>query len=63
MPQGPRRGIYVVSAAVLVALFLLNAKFYLEVALDPIFYIGFPILIAWYLFGIYMIRRLIDLKV
>lgn len=46
-----------------VALFLLNAKFYLEVALDPIFYIGFPILIAWYLFGIYMIRRLIDLKV
>ena len=46
-----------------VMLFLVNPPFYLEVALDPIFYIGFPVLIAWYLFGIYMIRRLIDLKV
>ena len=46
-----------------VMLFMVNPPFYLEVALDPIFFIGFPLLIAWYLFGIYMIRRLIDLKV
>ena len=46
-----------------VVLFSVNPPFYLEVALDPIFFIGFPLLIAWYLFGIYMIRRLIDLKV
>lgn len=46
-----------------VMLFMVNPPFYLEVALDPIFFIGFPLLISWYLFGIYMIRRLIDLKV
>lgn len=46
-----------------VMLFTMNPPFYLEVALDPIFFIGFPMLIAWYLFGIYMIRKLINLKV
>jgi len=53
----------VLPIALFVMLFSMNPPFYLEVALDPIFFIGFPLLIAWYLFGIYMIRRLIDLKV
>ena len=44
-------------------LFVMNPAFYLDVATDPIFYIGFPIMIGWYLIGIYMIRRMIDLKV
>jgi tight adherence protein B len=44
-------------------LFAMNPAFYLGVATDPIFYIGFPIMIGWYLIGIYMIRRMIDLKV
>jgi tight adherence protein B len=44
-------------------LFVMNPAFYLGVATDPIFYIGFPIMIGWYLVGIYMIRRMIDLKV
>jgi tight adherence protein B len=44
-------------------LFTTNPAFYLGVATDPIFYIGFPIMIGWYLVGIYMIRRMIDLKV
>lgn len=53
----------VLPIALFVMLFSMNPAFYLDVALDPIFFIGFPLLIAWYLFGIYMIRRLIDLKV
>ena len=44
-------------------LFVMNPSFYLGVATDPIFYIGFPIMIMWYLMGIFMIRRMIDLKV
>lgn len=53
----------VLPIVLFVMLFSMNPSFYLDVALDPIFFIGFPVLIAWYLFGIYMIRRLIDLKV
>jgi tight adherence protein B len=44
-------------------LFLMNPGFYLDVAADPIFYFGFPIMIVWYLGGIFMIRRMIDLQV
>ncbi|WP_435417889.1 type II secretion system F family protein [Parerythrobacter aurantius] len=46
-----------------VSLFTMNPAFYLEVAMDPIFYIGFPALIVWYFIGVYVIRRMIDLKV
>ena len=46
-----------------VMLFSLNPEFYLGVATDPIFYIGFPILLAWYVVGVIAIRRMIDLKV
>jgi len=44
-------------------LFLMNPPFYLGVATDPIFYFGFPVMILWYLGGIFMIRRMIDLQV
>lgn len=47
----------------LVSMFLVNARFYLEVATDPMFIWGFGILIVMYFIGVYMIRRLIDLKV
>jgi tight adherence protein B len=44
-------------------LFVMNPAFYLDVATDPIFYLGFPVMVVWYLIGIFMIRRMIDLKV
>lgn len=46
-----------------VSLFSMNPAFYLGVASDPIFYIGFPGLILWYFVGVLMIRNLINLKV
>lgn len=46
-----------------VILFTMNPAFYLDAASDPIFYIGFPMLIGWYFVGVFAIRRLIDLKV
>lgn len=46
-----------------VLLFLINPPFYLEVARDPIFYIGFPALLAWYFVGLFAIRKLVNLKV
>ncbi|MEL1251012.1 type II secretion system F family protein [Aurantiacibacter gilvus] len=46
-----------------VMLFMLNPPFYLEVATDPIFYISFPVLIAWYFVGVFAIRKMIDLEV
>jgi len=47
----------------LVALFLLNPGFYLDVASDPIFVPGFVGLIVFYAVGFFWIRRLVDLKV
>lgn len=44
-------------------LFLVNPKFYLDVAGEPAFIIGFISLIALYLVGFITIRRMIDLKV
>jgi len=46
-----------------IILFLMNPSFYLGVATDPIFFFGFPVMIVWYLGGIFMIRRMIDLQV
>ncbi len=46
-----------------VALFLLNPPFYLQVANDPAFSIGFGFLIALYAVGFIIIRRLVNLKV
>lgn len=44
-------------------LFLANPAFYMEVATDPIFFIGFGGLILLYLIGFFSIRRMVDLKV
>ncbi|WP_338502753.1 type II secretion system F family protein [Sphingomonas kaistensis] len=44
-------------------LFLLNAKFYLQVADDPMFVPGFAALVLLYCIGFVTIRRMVDLKV
>lgn len=44
-------------------LFLINPQFYLDVAADPMFIIGFTGLIVLYIVGVLTIRRMIDLKV
>ena len=44
-------------------LFTFNPSFYLDVAQDPIFTVGFSCLIALYVFGVLWIRKLVDLKV
>ena len=44
-------------------LFLLNPSFYLDVADDPAFVPGFAGLLILYGIGLYVIRRLVDLKV
>ncbi|MFC4293520.1 type II secretion system F family protein [Novosphingobium tardum] len=46
-----------------VGLFTVNPSFYLDVARDPIFVIGFPVLLIIYAIGFIMIRRMVDLKV
>jgi tight adherence protein B len=46
-----------------VGLFLVNPRFYLDVARDPIFILGFPTLMVVYLIGFIMIRKMVDLKV
>lgn len=47
----------------LVGMFTVNPGFYLDVARDPIFVIGFPALLLIYVIGFVMIRRMVDLKV
>jgi tight adherence protein B len=44
-------------------LFLFNARFFLDVANDPVFVPGFTFLIVLYVIGFIWIRKLIDLKV
>jgi tight adherence protein B len=44
-------------------LFLVNARFYLDVADDPFFLPGFVTLILMYIIGFITIRRMVDLKV
>jgi len=46
-----------------VGLFVTNPSFYLDVAQEPAFMIGYTILLCMYLVGFYVIRRMIDLKV
>ena len=46
-----------------VLLFTLNPPFYLEVATDPIFMIGFPAMIVWFLIGVFVIKKMVNLKV
>lgn len=47
----------------LVGVFLTNPAFYLDVAQDRMFLIGFPGLIVLYIVGVLTIRKIIDLKV
>jgi tight adherence protein B len=59
------------SAKVLTALpigtfaivFMTNPSFYLEYSSDPAFIVGFSVLIGLYLLGVFIIRRMVDLKV
>jgi tight adherence protein B len=46
-----------------VILFMMNPAFYLDVAGDPIFYLGFPIMLAWYGVGVVSIRKMVNIKV
>jgi len=46
-----------------VMVFLLNPSFYLDVAGDPIFYMGFPLMLLWYVVGVVSIRRMVNIKV
>ncbi|MGN7932782.1 type II secretion system F family protein [Sphingopyxis sp. 22461] len=46
-----------------VGLFTSNPGFYLDVAQDPIFFLGFGGLITLYLIGFFSIRHMVDLKV
>lgn len=63
--EGRMTGVMLTALPILafVGLFLIQPSFYLDVADDPAFVPGFGGLIALYLVGIYIIRRLIDLKV
>lgn len=47
----------------LVGMFILNPRFYLDVAGDPAFVPGFLGLIVCFLVGVFWIRRIVDLKV
>ncbi|WP_343615112.1 type II secretion system F family protein [Novosphingobium sp.] len=47
----------------LASMFLVNPKFYLDVAQDTIFVYGFSSLIALYCLGVFIISRIIDIKV
>jgi len=47
----------------LTILFMFNPAFYLDVATDPIFEIGFPALLVLYAIGVLLIRKIIDIKV
>lgn len=46
-----------------VSMFLVNPGFYMDVAKDSIFLIGFPALLVLYLIGVLLIRRMTNLKV
>lgn len=46
-----------------VSMFLVNPKFYLDVATDNIFIYGFTILIILYFIGVFAISRIVDIKV
>lgn len=46
-----------------VGLFLTSPQFFLAVSSDKIFQYGFPALVLLYVLGVYIIRRMVDLKV
>lgn len=46
-----------------IGMFMVNPRFYLDAARDSIFMIGFPSLLLLYFFGVFWIRKLVDIKV
>lgn len=46
-----------------IGMFMVNPGFYLDVARDPIFLIGFPSLLLLYFIGVFWIRHLVNIKV
>ena len=46
-----------------VGMFSVNPGFYLNVARDPIFVVGFPSLMLLYFIGVMWIRHLVNIKV
>jgi len=46
-----------------VLVFSMNPAFYLDVTEDPIFYVGFPLMLVWYALGVISIRKMVNLKV
>lgn len=63
--EGRMTAVILTSLPVLafVGLFLINPSFYLDIAGDPAFIIGFSGLLLLYAIGFFTIRRMIDLKV
>lgn len=63
--EGRMTGIMLTALPVLtfVSVFTLNPEFYFDAAGDPIFFIGFPLMILWYFFGVFLIRRMVNIKV
>jgi tight adherence protein B len=53
----------VLPLVTLVSMVAVNPQFYFDVAGDPIFLVGFPALMLLYAIGVYIIRRMVDLKV
>lgn len=63
--EGRMTGWMLVALPVLafVLVFSLRPSFYLDVAGDPIFFLGFPLMLLWYFAGIITIRKMVNLKV
>lgn len=63
--EGRMTGIMLTVLPILtfIVLFLLNPRFFLDVANDPMFVPGFASLIVLYLIGFFWIRKMVDLKV
>lgn len=53
----------VLPLVTIVGMFTVNPAFYLNVARDPIFVVGFPGLILLYFIGVFWIRHLVNIKV
>ena len=53
----------ILPVAAFVGLFALNPAFYLDVAQDPMFLVGFVFLVVLYLIGLTMIRVMVNIKV
>jgi tight adherence protein B len=53
----------VLPVLTILSMFAANPAFYLEVATDPMFIIGFSGMVVLYIIGVFIIRHMVDLKV